>query len=138
MPLRDEELRSLERLTARLAHAGLIAKALFFGGLFWWAATSELGAGALQGAVAADFFTWIVLSLLDWPFRGYQVRVGTAFEVVLLLLYVFRGSLFSIPAGAEPVAVAFLAFLAFAGVKLSVWGVQQALESSGVTEPGWP
>lgn len=135
-PLLPTEVRSLERLTAGLAYAGLIAKAGVFVLFFLWAARSPTGAAALQGAVIADVFTWVLFSLLEWHFRGFQIRVGAVFEAALLLFYTLRGEIFDIPTTVEGPAVAFLFFLLFASVKMGVWAAELALEVSGVKEPG--
>ena len=93
-----------------------------------------MGAGALDGIVAADVFTWIVFSVIEWPFRGLQVRAGLVFESVLVVVSLSRQSLFGVQDSPEGIAMAFLFFMLFACVKASVYAMEHVLEVTGVRE----
>ncbi|MHC4224486.1 MAG: hypothetical protein ACYSX0_07445 [Planctomycetota bacterium] len=134
--MRDEDLRSHRRLTAALTWSGLLVKTFVYVPLFVWAAASDTGAAALRGVVAADVFTWVVLTFLEWQHRRLKVKAGFVFEGILVLVYLNRDSLLDISTSAESTAVAMLFFLLFVVVKSGIWGVEHVLQVSGVTEPG--
>ncbi len=132
--MESAELASLRKIDLTLTYLGLGAKAMGYLLLFLWARSSELGAGALDGIVAADVFTWIVFSVIEWPFRGFQVRAGLVFESVLVVVYLSRQSLFGVQDSPEGIAMAFLFFMLFACVKASVYAMEHVLEVTGVRE----
>jgi len=118
---------------------GLAIKTALFVPFFVWARHSDTGAAALRGAVAADVFSWIVFSFLEWPFRRFRVTVGAAFEMLLVVLYWNRGGLFDITARSmESTAFSALFFFGVLFLKSGAWAGEQALEISGVQEPASP
>ena len=128
------ELASLRKIDFTLTYLGLGAKAAGYFLLFLWARDSEMGAGALDGIVAADVFTWIVFSLIEWQFRGFQVCAGLVFEIILVVLYVSRQPIFGVQDSPEGVAMAILFFMLFASVKTSLYAMEHVLEVTGVKE----
>ncbi len=132
--LESEELQSLRRLDRRLTTAWLVAKALFYCLLFWWAHATPVGAAVLQGCISADILTWILFSLLEWEYRGLQVTIGGMFEVVLVMIYLGRDSLFDMSAVPEEMAMTMLSFLACGSVKGFFWGAEHMLQVTGVKE----
>ena len=122
-----------------LTLAGLAFKTALFVPVFLWARHSATGAAALRGAVAADVFTWIAFSMLEWPFRRLRVTAGAAFEILLVALYWNRGELFDITTDSmESTALSALFFFGVIFLKAGVWGAEHALEISGVREPASP
>jgi hypothetical protein len=113
---------------------GLLARTALFVPLFLWAAASDTGAAALEGAVAGDLFGWAILSLLLWPFRRLQVGAGALFELVLVALYLQRETLFEITADAQATAVSVLCFFAVLFGKTGLWAAEHVLEITGVKE----
>ncbi len=132
--MESAELASLRRIDFTLTYLGLGAKAAGYLLLFWWARNSEIGAGALDGIVAADIFTWIIFSGIEWQYRGFQVCAGLVFEIVLVVVYLSRQSLFGVQDSAEGVAVAILFFMLFATVKTCLYAMEHVLEVSGLKE----
>ncbi|MHC4450572.1 MAG: hypothetical protein ACYS0E_10645 [Planctomycetota bacterium] len=122
----DEAKR--ERWELGLAYGGLLAKTLFYTLLFVWAARTPLGAGALQGVVAADVLTFLILGAFRIPFDGFEVTMDGAFEVGLVLLFVARGALFDIPTDVEFAATSLLFFLLFVPIRVLLWGVDQVID----------
>jgi hypothetical protein len=122
----DEQRR--ERWELGLAYGGLLAKTVFYALLFWWAARTPAGAAALQGAVAADVLTFLLLGAFRVAFDGFEVTVDGVFEVVLVLIFVARGALFDIPTDVEFAATSLLFFLLFVPVRVLLWGVDQVIE----------
>ena len=127
-------MAGLHRLADGLATGGLVFKALVFALLLWWAATSPIGAAALQGALGADILTWLLFSITRWHARGLRVTPGAVFEVVLIIVYLKRGDLFAITHDPVSGGLTLLFFIFFAVVKCAVWGAQQAIGSTGVVE----
>lgn len=122
-----------ERWALVLAYAGLAFRTLVYGLLFWWASRSETGAAALQGAVAADVITFLILGAFRIPFHGLELTVDTVFEFALIVFYLSRRALFDISEAAEFAGVSLLFFLGFAAVRLGIWGAEQSTESvSGI------
>jgi hypothetical protein len=122
----DESAR--ERWEMRLAYAGLFAKTLLYTLLFVWAARTEIGAAALQGVVAADVLTFVLLGALRIPFDGFEFTVDGAFEMVLVLIFLLRGALFDIPTDVEFAATSLLFFLLFVPVRTMLWGIDQVID----------
>jgi len=135
-PTGSSELQRLERFSVVLTSTGLAAKAFLYALCFWWANSSEIGAAALEGLFSADIFTFLVFCLLEWQFRGFQIKLGAAFELVLVSMYLNRHSLFDIPEDTERMAVTMLFFLLVCVVKCGIWAAHNAIEVSGVKEPG--
>jgi hypothetical protein len=134
-----DDLQDLLRRTVLATVLGLAAKVALFVPFFLWARSSELGAAALRGAVAADVFTWLVLSALEWPMRRFRVTAGAVFEVVLVLCYWNRGEVFDIISpSVERTAFAALFFFGVVFAKAAVWAAEHALAISGVREPSSP
>ena len=130
----SSELASLRKVDVTLTYLGLGAKTVGYLLLFSWARNSEMGAGALDGIVAADVFTWFIFSFIEWQYRGFQVCVGLVFEIVLVLVYLSRQSLFGVQDSPEGVAMAILFFMLFACVKTSLYAMEHVLEITGVKE----
>ena len=118
-----------ERWSLALAYSGLIVRTGVYVLLFWWASRGEAGAAALQGAVAADILTFLILGAIRMAFDGVSVTVDAAFEFMLIVLYLSRHMLFDIRDNASHAGVALIFFLAFASVRLGVWGAGQAEDS---------
>jgi len=74
-----------ERWSLVLAYSGLLARTLLYGLLFWWASRSDAGAAALQGAVAADVLTFLILGAFRIPFEGLTLTVDNVFEFALIV-----------------------------------------------------
>jgi len=134
-PVAPEDLRGLLKQTLLVAFGAVAGKAVFFLPLFFWARASEIGAGALRGAVAADIFSWIVFSLLDWPFRRVHVGLGGLFELALIVLYLNREPLFEIAGGAQTTALSLVFFFLVLFGKTALWTAERTLEVTGVKEP---
>lgn len=109
-----------------LAYGALVARTIFYALLFWWASRSAVGDAALQGAVAADILTFLILGAFRIPFEGLTVTVDSAFEFVLIVFYLSRRMLFDVSENATFVGTSLLFFLAFAVVRLSISGAGQA------------
>ena len=126
--MRDRSVRPLdtERWSLILAYGGLIARTACYGLLFWWASKSAVGDAALQGAVAADILTFFILGAFRIPFDGIAVTVDNAFEFVLIVVYLSRHAMFDVPQDATFAGTSLLFFLAFAAVRLGIWGAGQA------------
>lgn len=124
----DETKR--ERWELGLAYGGVLAKTLFYTLLFVWAARTPLGAGALQGIVAADVLTFVILGAFRIPFDGFEFTVDGAFEAALVLLFLARGALFDIPTDVEFAATSLLFFLLFVPVRVLLWGVDQVIDKN--------
>lgn len=129
-----EVTRSLLRRSLAAVGVGVILRTLLFLPLFLWARTSEVGAGALKGAVGGDVFGWLVLSVLLWPFRRAQVGAGAIVEIVLVCLYLQREALFEISADVETTAISVGFFFGVFLLKTGVWAANHILEVSGVKE----
>ena len=134
LALQREETRSLRKISAYVTLGCLILKAGVFYMFFRWAQTSDVGAGALRGAVAADVFTWAVLSFLDWSARSVQVTVGGLFEFALLWFYFNRDAWFAINTDITVMAISMLFFFLVLFTKVGVWGMNHVLQVTGVTE----
>ena len=122
----DERRR--ERWELALAYGGLLAKTVFYSLLFWWASRTPVGAAALQGAVAADVLTFLLLGAFRVAFDGFEVTVDGVFELVLVLLFLARGALFDIPTDVEFAATSLLFFLLFVPFRVLLWGADQVIE----------
>ena len=134
-PIAMSELQSMRRMQVVLTSAGLAIKGLTYAFFFWWASGSEIGAAALEGLFSADIFTFLIFCLLEWQFHGFRIRLGGAFELVLVLIYLNRHSLFKISEDPERMAVTMLSFLLVVIVKAGIWAAEHAVEVSGVKEP---
>jgi hypothetical protein len=131
------DVRALQqgyRRTILATSGALLAKTLLFLPLFLWARGSDTGAAALRGAVGGDLFGWAALSLVLWPFRRVQVGAGAVFELVLVVLYLQRTTLFEITADIEATAVSVLFFFAVLFAKTGLWAADHILEITGVKE----
>lgn len=122
----DERRR--ERWELGLAYGGLLARTVGYGLLFWWASRTSTGAAALQGAVAADVLTFLLLGALRVALDGFEVTVDGVFQFVLVLLYLARGALFDIPTDVEFAATSLLFFLLFLPLRVLLWGADQIVE----------
>ena len=131
-----DDLAGMLKQNLLLTFRAVAGKTVFFVPLFLWAHHSDIGSAALRGAVGADIFTWIVLSLIDWPFRRLQVSVGLVFEIVLIVIYLNRGPLFDIDGDIETIALSMLFFLLVMIGKTVLWTAERVLDINGVTEPG--
>jgi hypothetical protein len=129
------ETRSWTRVTHTSAIVSVVAKGVIFFLFFLWARSSEVGAGALRGAVGADLFTWAVFSLMEFPFRRFRFTLGAAFEVALLVFYLNRGAWLEITTDLEATAVSVLFFFLVLFAKVGYWAAERTLEVSGVSEP---
>ena len=92
----------------------------------------------MRGAVAADVFTWICFSVLEWPFRRVQVTAGGVFELVLVVLYLNRDSLFEITGSIESTAMSVVFFFLVLFGKTGLWCAERVLEFTGVKETASP
>ncbi|MHC4816805.1 MAG: hypothetical protein ACYTF8_01920 [Planctomycetota bacterium] len=128
------DLRSLFNRTVLLTFASIAAKTLLYVPLFLWAQHGDIGAAALRGAVAADVFTWIAFSVLEWPFRRFQVTAGGVFELVLVVLYLYRDSFFEITGSIDSVAMSVVFFFMVLFGKTGLWCAERVLEFTGVKE----
>ena len=133
-PLKPLDLKSLRRLSAVLLLLGLAAKAAVFIGFFLWASESAVGDAALRGVVCGDLFTWIIFSALDFHFRKLRITVGAVFEIVLLMVFLNREALLSVPTAPAAMAMTVGAFFGFVLLKSAVWGAEHAIQASGVKE----
>jgi len=120
---------TVERWSLVLAYGGLFVRTAFYALLFWWASRSEIGASALQGSVAADVLTFLILGAFRSAFDGLTITVDSAFEFALVILYLSRRLLFEIGENASFAGTSLLFFLAFAAVRLGIWGAGQADET---------
>jgi hypothetical protein len=128
------EARSWTGVTHTSAIVSVVAKGVIFFLFFLWARASEIGAGALRGAVGADLFTWAVFSLMEFPFRRFRFTLGAVFEVALLVFYTNRGAWLEITTDLEATALSVLFFFLVLFVKVGVWAAERTLEVSGVSE----
>ena len=122
------EGRGRDRWALGLAYAGLLAKTLVYVLLFFWATRSHFGAAALHGAVVADVLTFLLLTLFNLPFKGFQITIDGAFEIALVLIFLGRDALFDISTSVNSVATALLFFLLFAPIRLTLSGLDQISE----------
>jgi hypothetical protein len=130
------DLRDLFRRTVLVTFAAIAGKTLLYVPLFLWARTGDVGAAALRGAVAADVFTWILFSVLEWPFRrGFQLTAGAVFEFVLVVLYLHRESFFEISGSIDSTAMSVVFFFMVLFGKTGLWCAERVLEFTGVKEP---
>lgn len=136
--LEGGNLRSLFHRTLLLTFAALAGKTLLYVPLFVWARHGDIGAAALRGAVAADVFTWIFFSVLEWPFRRVQVTAGGVFELVLVVLYLYRDSFFEISGSIDSIAMSVIFFFMVLFAKTGLWCAERVLEVTGVKEPASP
>ena len=118
-----------ERWGLVLAYGGLFARTILYALLFWWASRSEVGAAALQGSVAADIITFLILGAFRSAFDGFTITVDSAFEFALVILYLSRRLLFDISDDIAFAGISLLFFLAFASVRLGIWGAGQSEET---------
>jgi hypothetical protein len=106
---------------------GLAVKAALFAVAILWARGSDIGAAALHGAVGADVFAWIVLTLLDWPTRRFRLTAGLLFEAVLVTVYLQRESLFAISPNPVSTGVSMLFFFIVLVGRTAAWSVARTL-----------
>ena len=125
-PLKLLDLGPLQHLGAVFLFAGLAAKAALYVYFFLWAAKTPTGDAALRGVVFGDLFTWIVFSAADLHFRRTQITITAIFEFVLLILFLNREALLSIPESPVAMAATMGFFFGFVVVKVTVWGAQRA------------
>jgi hypothetical protein len=128
------DLGDLLRRTVLVTFAALAGKTLLYVPLFLWAQHGDVGAAALRGAVAADVFTWIIFSLLEWPFRRVQVTAGAVFELSLIMLYLYRDSFFEITGSIDSTAMSVVFFFLVLFGKTGLWCAERVLEFTGVKE----
>ena len=131
--LHEDERSALSNIDRLRGWSGVFAKSLLLAPFFLWARDSETGAAALQGVIGGDMVTWMLLSLLEWPQRGFQVRLGAIFQIVLLVIFWNRGSLLDVSANANSTSVTAMAFLGVVLLKATAWGAQHSVESSGLS-----
>jgi hypothetical protein len=129
------EPTSWKRVTHTSAVVSIVAKGIIFLLFFLWARASEVGAGALRGAVGADLFTWAVFSLMEFPFRRFRFTLGAVFEIALLVFYFNRGAWLEITTDLEATAISVLFFFLVLFAKVGFWAAERTLEVSGVSEP---
>jgi hypothetical protein len=118
-----------DRWSLVLAYGGLLIRTAFYALLFVWAGRSTTGAAILEGVVAADVLSWLILGAFRIPFEGFEVTVDGVFQFLLIVFFLNRDALFSIDETAEIAAASFLSFLAFVVFRLAIWGAENALES---------
>lgn len=123
-----------DRIHMGFIYAGLVLKALFYVGMFWWAGASESGAAALQGVVYADILTWIVFVLLEAPFQMHRILTGSGFELLLVLVFLFRGTLLDISTDAVSAGIGVLWFILFLALRAGIYGAEATLRNTGVTD----
>jgi hypothetical protein len=128
------DLKDLFHRTVLVTFAALAGKTLLYVPLFLWAQHGDVGAAALRGAVAADVFTWIFFSLLEWPFRRVQVTAGGVFELALVVLYLYRDSFFEITGSIDSTALSVVFFFLVLFGKTGLWCAERVLEVTGVKE----
>ena len=131
-PLRPLDLGPVQRLGSVFLLGGLVAKAAVYVYFFLWAAATPTGDAALRGVVFGDLFTWIAFSAVDIHFRRAQITITGIFELALLILFLNREALLSIPASPEAMAVTMGFFFGFVVAKVSVWGAQRAVHGNGL------
>jgi hypothetical protein len=83
------DLRDLFHRTLLVTFAALAGKTLLYVPLFLWAQHGDVGAAALRGAVAADVFTWIFFSVLEWPFDSFFEITGSIDSVAMSVVFFF-------------------------------------------------
>ncbi|MHC4163049.1 MAG: hypothetical protein ACYSUM_13045 [Planctomycetota bacterium] len=132
------DLHDLFRRTVLVTFAALAGKTLLYVPLFLWARHGDVGAAALRGAVAADVFTWILFSVLEWPFRRVQVTAGAVFELVLVVIYLYRDWFFEITSSIDSTAMSVVFFFMVLFGKTGLWCAERVLEFTGVKETASP
>ena len=130
-----QDLRGYLRQTALLTFGALAGKAVLFLPLFLWAQNSDVGAAALRGAVGADVFTWIAFSVIAWPFGRFRVGAGAIFELLLVLVYLNRDTLFDITTNIEATAISMVFFGLVMFGKTAIFTVEHVFGLTGITEP---
>ncbi len=123
-----------DRIHMGFVYAGLVLKATFYVLMFVWARNSESGAAALQGVIYADILTWIAFVLLEAPFQMHRILTGSGFELLLVLIFLFRGELFDISADAASAGIGVLWFILFVALRAGIYGAEATLRNTGVTD----
>ena len=123
-----------DRIHMGFVYAGLVLKATFYVLMFVWARNSESGAAALQGVVYADILTWIVFVLLEAPFQMHRILTGSGLELLLVIIFLFRGTLFEISTDAVFAGIGILWFILFVALRAGIYGAEATLRNTGVTD----
>ncbi len=123
-----------DRIHMGFVYAGLLLKATFYLLMFLWARNSESGAAALQGVVYAELVTWIVFVLLEAPFQMHRILTGSGLELLLVIIFLFRGTLFEISTDAVFAGIGILWFILFVALRAGIYGAEATLRNTGVTD----
>lgn len=110
------------------AYGALLARIVFYGVLFFWAARSTMGAAVLQGVVAADVLTFLLIGGLRAAVDGVEWTVDGVFEVFLVALYLHRDTLFGVTTEIEFAATSLFSFLLFVPVRATMYGLDYLIE----------